>query len=51
MQLLDYRWEESTSGPPRKYYILTEQGKIFLSELERTWVELHKAVNALTLKS
>ena len=51
MQLLDYRWEESTSGPPRKYYFLTEQGKIFLSELEHTWVELYKAVNALTLKS
>ncbi|MFM7566246.1 MAG: PadR family transcriptional regulator [Flavobacteriales bacterium] len=51
MQLLAYRWEESTAGPPRKYYILTEQGKIFLSELDRTWAELQEAVNALTLTS
>jgi PadR family transcriptional regulator PadR len=30
--LLAYRWEESTSGPPRKYYALTETGKLFLTE-------------------
>ena len=29
--LLNYRWEESTSGPPRKYYTLTETGKLFLA--------------------
>ena len=29
--LLAYRWEESTSGPPRKYYALTENGKLFLT--------------------
>ena len=37
MQLLDYRWAESTSGPPRKYYTITDEGKAFLSELARTW--------------
>ena len=42
--LLNYRWEESTSGPPRKYYGLTETGKIFLSGLNSTWSELVKAV-------
>ena len=31
IELLTYRWEESTSGPPRKYYGLTENGKIFLN--------------------
>ena len=31
--LLTYRWEESTSGPPRKYYVLTENGALFLKEL------------------
>ena len=35
--LLNYRWEESTSGPPRKYYALTETGKVFLKELNTTW--------------
>ncbi|GLB51615.1 PadR family transcriptional regulator [Neptunitalea chrysea] len=46
--LLNYRWEESTSGPPRKYYALTETGKIFLKELNNTWNELHNAVTVVT---
>jgi len=46
--LLNYRWEESTSGPPRKYYTLTETGKIFLKELDTTWDELRKATNLVT---
>lgn len=46
--LLAYRWEESTSGPPRKYYELTETGKIFLKELNTTWSDLQKAVNRVT---
>ena len=46
--LLSYRWEESTSGPPRKYYGLTETGKIFLKELNTTWSELQEAVNKVT---
>ena len=32
--LLQYRWEESSSGPPRKYYTLTEEGTQFLEELK-----------------
>ena len=43
--LLTYRWEESKSGPPRKYYSLTPEGKSFLNELTSTWEELEKAVN------
>jgi PadR family transcriptional regulator PadR len=46
--LLAYRWEESTSGPPRKYYDLTETGKLFLKELNTTWSELQQAVNRVT---
>ncbi|TVZ53248.1 PadR family transcriptional regulator [Dokdonia sp. Hel_I_53] len=46
--LLNYRWEESTSGPPRKYYGLTETGKIFLNELSTTWDELQTAVTVVT---
>ncbi len=46
--LLNYRWEESTSGPPRKYYGLTETGKIFLSGLNSTWSDLVKAVTLIT---
>jgi PadR family transcriptional regulator PadR len=50
MKLLDYRWAESTSGPPRKYYCITEEGRVFLSELERTWLELQQAVSTITSK-
>lgn len=46
--LLNYRWEESTSGPPRKYYTLTDTGKLFLNELSSTWEELHNAVTIVT---
>lgn len=47
--LLNYRWEESTTGPPRKYYTLTEGGELFLVELTTTWNELHNAVSLVTL--
>ena len=46
--LLEYRWEESTSGPPRKYYQLTPNGVAFLNELNETWLELNQAVSTLT---
>ena len=46
--LLAYRWEESTSGPPRKYYALTETGKLFLKELNNTWDDLTQAVKLVT---
>jgi PadR family transcriptional regulator PadR len=47
--LLQYRWVESKSGPPRKYYSLTPLGTKFLDELKTTWNELVEAVN-LTIK-
>jgi PadR family transcriptional regulator PadR len=46
--LLNYRWEESTGGPPRKYYGLTDTGKDFLKELTFTWNELQTAVTKVT---
>jgi len=46
--LLAYRWEESSSGPPRKYYSLTETGKLFLNELNTTWSDLQTAVKKVT---
>jgi len=45
--LLAYRWEESTQGPPRKYYELTDEGKEFLRELGNSWNELVDAVTAI----
>lgn len=49
-ELLSYRWEESPSGPPRKYYSITKIGKAFLEELKETWQELNNAVSTITKK-
>ncbi len=48
--LLSYRWEESTQGPPRKYYELTTSGTEFLKELDTSWQELVTAVNFINKK-
>jgi len=45
--LLDYKWEESKSGPPRKYYSITNKGQKFLEALEEQWQNLEKAINIL----
>ena len=42
--LLDYKWVESTSGPPRKYYMLTELGRNSLESLNETWHDLSNSV-------
>lgn len=46
--LLTYRWVESNSGPPRKYFVMTYEGLAFYDELEKTWKELADAVYAIT---
>jgi PadR family transcriptional regulator, regulatory protein PadR len=48
--LLSYRWEESTQGPPRKYYALTEKGREVLKELNTSWKELIDAVDSILNK-
>ncbi len=45
--LLGYRWEESLQGPPRKYYLLTEKGKKFLNELDKSWTNLTDSVREI----
>lgn len=45
--LLDYRWEESSQGPPRKYYEMTEKGKLALEELENAWDEVNQVISKL----
>ena len=42
--LTTYRWEESKSGPPRKYHQVTESGKQVLAELKKDWEELVSSV-------
>jgi len=46
--LLNYRWVESISGPPRKYFVMTEEGKAAFEVLLQTWKEMTSAVNQLT---
>lgn len=46
--ILGYNWKESTSGPPRKYYHLTDDGKEFLEELNNLWTKLVSSVSKTT---
>jgi PadR family transcriptional regulator PadR len=45
--VLKYRWEESTSGPPRKYYSLTDHGKEVLKVLKENWEKLYQSIDKL----
>lgn len=49
--LLEYKWVESKSGPPRKYYKLTEEGRKFLDGLTETWEDLVHSTNMIQSKS
>jgi PadR family transcriptional regulator PadR len=46
-ELLSYRWEESKSGPPRKYYSLTKKGKAALADLAESWKSLSDSIHSL----
>ena len=48
--LLNYRWVESTGGPPRKYFTLTADGKNFLQQLKNAWREMNDAVSKIVEK-
>ena len=47
--LLNYRWVESVSGPPRKYFVMTEHGQNAYQVLQKTWQDMVDAVHAITL--
>lgn len=48
LSYLGYNWKESLSGPPRKYYFITDEGKGFLSELLNDWNNLNTVVNKIS---
>ena len=48
--LLSYEWKESTQGPPRKYYMLTNQGQIVLLQLDEAWGEIENTVSLLRVR-
>lgn len=45
--VLSYRWEESTQGPPRKYYCITERGRMVLQQMDIEWNEMIKTIETL----
>ena len=45
--MTSYRWEESKSGPPRKYHQITDAGRTFLRELKRDWNDLVLAIQKI----
>ena len=45
--MLSYRWEESPQGPPRKYYMLSEQGIEYLAMLDAAWDEMVEQIKAI----
>ncbi len=47
MGLVEYEWQESKSGPPRKMYAITKDGKTVLQQLEASWKSLDTSVNTL----
>ena len=48
--LLSYRWEESTQGPPRKYYTITDKGRAVLAELDTAWTEIVDTIDRIRNK-
>lgn len=48
--LLSYQWQESTAGPPRKYYTLTAEGEQFLDQLSQSWQEINTTVETIKSK-
>ena len=46
--LLTYRWQESTGGPPRKYYTLTDNGQQLLAQLNAEWQSICQSINRIT---
>lgn len=47
-KLLSYRWQESTGGPPRKYYTITEEGLQLLSQLDNEWQSICQSIKLIT---
>lgn len=45
--LLNYRWEESPQGPPRKYYMITDYGREQLAGLDAAWKELAQGIETI----
>ena len=45
--VLDYYWQESPAGPPRKYFKITPEGELLLQELEKEWGAMQSTIQSL----
>jgi len=45
--VVDYEWQESDAGPPRKYYTLTDKGRAELTELKEYWEYLNQTLDTI----
>jgi PadR family transcriptional regulator PadR len=48
--MLTYRWQESTGGPPRKYYALTSEGEELIRQLDAEWKAINDSINQVINK-
>lgn len=48
--LVDYTWQESKNGPPRKMYTITSAGTQVLAHLEESWKALDSSLTSLIEK-
>lgn len=48
--LLNYRWEESPQGPPRKYYQITEKGRAALEQMDNAWTDMVETIGQIRNK-
>ena len=44
---VEYEWQESEAGPPRKYYTLTQKGSGQLEELNQYWMYINQTLDSL----
>lgn len=49
--MLTYRWQESTAGPPRKYFTITDEGKELLLGLEQEWTAISHSISTITQRN
>ncbi|MEI7578993.1 MAG: PadR family transcriptional regulator [bacterium] len=50
-EAVSYYWEESPSGPPRKYYQLTNKGQTMLNTYQILWIKISQSINFLIKKN
>lgn len=48
-ELVRTSWQESPSGPPRRYYALTDRGRAALGDFTTSWTDFRRSVDHILL--